>query len=115
MAVQIVDDVLDVEGKAQVPGKPMGVDLRDGNPSLPVVLALETDPQVRRVFQKRVPPRQEILTALERIRCSGVLATARRIAEGYITQAVDALRFLAPSPYYTRLSQLIDELVDRTA
>ncbi|MBI3303345.1 MAG: polyprenyl synthetase family protein [Deltaproteobacteria bacterium] len=115
MAFQIVDDLLDVEGRTRVTGKPKGIDLRDGNPSLPVFLALKNDLQVRQVFQKKVPTRQEILDALERIRRSGVLAIARRLAEDYVTQALAALRPLPASPYHTTLSQLIDQLVDRAA
>jgi octaprenyl-diphosphate synthase len=115
MAFQIVDDLLDVEGKVRVTGKPRGIDLRDGNPSLPVILALKSDLQVRRVFQKKAPTRQEILAALERIRRSGVLRTVRCLAENYVAQALAALDSLPVSPYHATLSQLIDQLVGRTA
>src|SRR5262249_56108880 len=40
LAFQMLDDLLDVEGQPAVTGKPRGIDLRDGNPSLPIVLAL---------------------------------------------------------------------------
>src|SRR5436853_4395157 len=50
MAFQVIDDLLDVEGDEGLTGKPVGIDLRDGNPSLPLILALERDETVRRVF-----------------------------------------------------------------
>ena len=50
LAFQMQDDLLDVEGTSARTGKPRGLDLRDGNPSLPIVLALEADAEVRRIF-----------------------------------------------------------------
>ncbi len=115
MAFQIVDDLLDVEGKVRDTGKSRGIDLRDGNPSLPVILALKSDLQVKRIFQKKTPTRREVIAALERIRRSGVLEVARSFAEEYVAEALTSLRFLSVSPYHTTLSRLIDQLVDRTA
>jgi octaprenyl-diphosphate synthase len=40
LAFQVSDDLLDVEGHPASTGKPCGIDLRDGNPTLPIVLAL---------------------------------------------------------------------------
>src|SRR3989442_545175 len=50
LAFQVSDDLLDVVGHPAVTGKPRGIDLRDGNPSLPIVLALRGDPELRRLF-----------------------------------------------------------------
>src|SRR5438309_5240739 len=43
IAFQMVDDILDVVGQIELLGKPTGMDLRDGNPSLPIILALKTE------------------------------------------------------------------------
>ena len=115
MAFQIVDDVLDVAGDGNRTGKPTGADLRDGNPSLPLVLALAHDPEVKRVFEKQVPSQQEIEAALEQIRRSGVLDEATRMAHAYGKQALEALEILPPSPYYDGLSFFVSQLVNRTA
>src|SRR4029077_8394883 len=48
LAFQVSDDLLDVEGQSAVTGKPSGIDLRDGNPSLPIVLALAEDRELAR-------------------------------------------------------------------
>ena len=115
MAFQIVDDVLDVAGDGNRTGKPTGADLRDGNPSLPLVLALAHDPEVKRVFEKQAPSQQEIEAALEQIRRSGVLDEATRMAHAYGKQALGALEILPPSPYYDGLSFFVSQLVNRTA
>jgi octaprenyl-diphosphate synthase len=115
MAFQIIDDLLDVEGDENQTGKPTGIDLKEGNPSLPMVLAIARDPEVRRVFQKRHPTNEETTHALEQIRRSGVLAEARQLAERYGRQALTAMEQLAPSPYHDSLVCFIDQLLDRTA
>jgi octaprenyl-diphosphate synthase len=115
MAFQIIDDVLDIEGDGGRTGKPTGIDLKDGNPSLPLVMTISLNPEVRRVFQKKQATPQEIELALNQVRDSGVLAQAYRMAHVYGQQALSALAQLAPSPYYDSLAFFIHQLVDRTA
>lgn len=115
MAFQIVDDLLDVEGDGDRTGKPTGADLKDGNPSLPLVLAIALDPEVKRIFRKKRPTNQEIAVALEQIRRSGVLTEVQRLAHSYGQQALSALEPLEPSPYYDSLVFFIHQLVERTA
>jgi len=115
MAFQMVDDLLDIEGDGKRVGKPTGADLKDGNPSLPLVLAIALDPEVKRVFQKQQPTNREIRLALEQIRRSGVLAEVTRMAHAYGQQALSALEQLEPSPYYDSLAYFVNQLVERTA
>ena len=115
MAFQLIDDLLDIEGDGKLIGKPTGSDLKDGNPSLPLVLALSLNPEVDRVFQKQDPTRQEIELALEQVRESGVLAEVHQLARSYGQQALTALEQLEPSAYYDSLALFIHQLIDRTA
>jgi len=115
MAFQIVDDLLDVEGDGDLTGKPIGIDLKDGNPSLPLVMAIPLDAEIRRVFEKQEPTPQEIQLALEKVRHSGVLTEAERLARSYGQQALAALEHLEPSPYAESLVCFIHQLIDRTA
>jgi octaprenyl-diphosphate synthase len=115
MAFQIIDDVLDIQGDGDRTGKPTGIDLKDGNPSLPLVLAIALNAEVRRVFQKKQATPQEIELALEQVRNSGVLAEASRMAHAYGQQALSALAQLDSSPYSDSLAFFIHQLVDRTA
>ena len=73
LAFQLSDDLLDVAGRPAVTGKPRGIDLRDGNPSLPIVLAMARDPEVARVFADPSPTRRRSSRRWHRIRRSGVL------------------------------------------
>jgi octaprenyl-diphosphate synthase len=113
MTFQIVDDLLDVTGKEARLGKPIGIDLRDGNPSLPMVLALRRDPEVARVFEKAAPEPHEIESALARIRASEVLTEAQVLAARYGTEARRQMERLTPSADRDQLLSLIDQLLDR--
>jgi octaprenyl-diphosphate synthase len=112
MAFQIVDDVLDVEGDEDVTGKPVGIDLRDGNPSLPLVLALG-DAEVRRVFTSAEPRDHDIAAALQRVRALGVLTTVRRLAEEYTARARTGLARLPYSAYRQALDGVVTEIEER--
>ncbi len=112
MAFQVVDDLLDVDGDEDVTGKPVGIDLRDGNPSLPLVLALE-DPEVRRVFVTPDPSESDITGALDRVRRLGVLTTVRRFAEEYSARARDDLARLPYSAYRQALDGIVTEIEER--
>jgi octaprenyl-diphosphate synthase len=112
MAFQIVDDILDVEGDART-GKPVGIDLRDGNPSLPLVLAIAKDAEVRRVFVATDATEAEIDGALERVRKLDVLHSARQLAEDYTSRARSMLEALPYSQYRQALSDIIAEIEER--
>ena len=112
MAFQIIDDILDVEGDART-GKPVGIDLRDGNPSLPLVLAVAQDAEVRRVFVAPEATETEIDSALQRVRRLDVLSTVRRLAEDYTERARDMLEGLPYSAYRQALADIITEVEER--
>ena len=113
LAFQMSDDLLDVEGRPAVTGKPRGIDLRDGNPSLPIVLALRRDAEVARVFAHRRPSAAEVEAGLGRIRGTGVLATVAARAEEHVTAALEAIGRLPASPHREALEALARGLVAR--
>ncbi len=114
MTFQVVDDLLDIEASEERLGKPVGIDLRDGNPSLPIVLALPRDPQVVRAFENEALTEAEIAAVRERIRGSGVLQEARALAADYGQRARGALQALPPSPDKDEVLAVIDQLLQRT-
>ncbi|MBI4518869.1 MAG: polyprenyl synthetase family protein [Deltaproteobacteria bacterium] len=115
IAFQMVDDLLDVAGTEERIGKPVGIDLRDGNPSLPVVLAMRSDHELRRLFQKPEPTAADVSAALARIRRSGVLDEVRTLAMSHADRARAAMQVVPPSAYKDNLLDLIDQLVERVS
>ena len=113
-AFQMQDDLLDIEGTSARTGKPRGLDLRDGNPSLPIVLALELDPEVRRIFGLESPTAAEIEHGLARIGRSGVCRTVATRARGELDAALAAIATLPASEARTALDLLAQSLGERT-
>ena len=79
---QIVDDILDCTGQTIETGKVAGTDLRDGTPTLPLILGAQEDAVVRRAL---VGGPQE--GALVRVAESGALEQSREIAISYAERA----------------------------
>jgi octaprenyl-diphosphate synthase len=115
MAFQVSDDLLDVEGDEHRTGKPVGIDLRDGNPSLPIVLALPESADLRRIWQSRQVSSADIGEGLSAIRQSGVLPSVREEAGRYAEAAVTELAKLPDSPYRDVLDGLIRDLRGRVS
>jgi octaprenyl-diphosphate synthase len=107
------DDLLDVEGHPTETGKPRGIDLRDGNPSLPIVLALERDAELRRLFAAPALREVDVDQGLVRIRRSGVLPLVAERVRDQLARGLVALDALPASPARAALRELALGLADR--
>jgi geranylgeranyl pyrophosphate synthase len=86
IAFQIADDVLDCSGETIETGKVPGTDLRDGTPTLPLLLAAEVDPVVRAALAGG--PLEGVLV---RVAASGALERSRELALHYASEARSCL------------------------
>ncbi len=82
IAFQIVDDILDCTGETIETGKIAGVDLRDGTPTLPLIVAARDDVVVRRALAGGSQD-----GALVRVAASGALERSRAVADEYARRA----------------------------
>ncbi len=82
IAFQITDDILDCAGETVETGKIAGVDLREGTPTLPLILAAREDEIVRRALAGG--PHEG---ALVRVAATGALDRSRQIALDYARRA----------------------------
>jgi geranylgeranyl pyrophosphate synthase len=105
VAFQITDDILDCTGDPGATGKAPGVDLRDGTPTLPLILAARRDGDVRRALAGEPIP-----DALQRIAATGALEESKEIAFSYAEQARAALD---GEPYRGSLEALTHAVVER--
>jgi octaprenyl-diphosphate synthase len=106
VAFQIVDDVLDCAGDTIETGKIPGADLRDGTPTLPLLLAAATDPVVREALLGG--PVEGVLV---RVAASGALERSREVALDYARRARESLD---GEGRRAELEALADAVVDRT-
>jgi geranylgeranyl pyrophosphate synthase len=82
IAFQITDDILDCAGDTIETGKIAGVDLREGTPTLPLILAAREDRVVREALAGG-----PLDGALLRVAATGALESAREVALDYAQQA----------------------------
>ncbi|OPA81444.1 heptaprenyl diphosphate synthase [Paenibacillus selenitireducens] len=99
MAFQVRDDLLDLCGTEKQIGKPPGSDMRQGNITLPVLLALQ-DEQIRGPLLAEIAEIQQqegkhdASKAIQMIRGSKGLEQAEEMADRYIAKALHALESL---------------------
>jgi octaprenyl-diphosphate synthase len=114
IAFQMVDDILDVVGHVELLGKPTGMDLRDGNPSLPIILALnEGQAVVSEAFERSHPTESEIAAAIEAIKMGPAIRQAKVLSRGYAETALKSIKRLPPSPYRNGLKSMVQLIIDR--
>lgn len=114
IAFQMVDDILDVVGHPELLGKPTGMDLRDGNPALPIILALKNgDGAVREAFDCSQPSEEQIALALASIKNGTAIQEAKLLSKQYAEVALKAVKKLPPSLYRNGLKTLVQLIIDR--
>jgi geranylgeranyl pyrophosphate synthase len=105
IAFQIADDILDCTGQTQETGKIPGTDLREGTPTMPLLLAAGRDDVVRQALAGG--PLDGVLV---RIAATDALARSREAALDY---AAGARSHLDAEPHREELEALTYAVVDR--
>ena len=105
IAFQIADDILDCAGATTETGKITGTDLREGTPTLPLLLAAQQDELVRAALAGG--PTTGVLL---RVAATGSLERSREIALEYAREARESLNGV---PNRDELEALADAVVER--
>jgi geranylgeranyl pyrophosphate synthase len=116
MAFQVTDDILDIVGNEAVLGKPVLVDIKHSAITLPIIYALKNSQENKRIMLEqslkgKVQDGDFDLKAyfLE----TGSIDYSFRMARGYITRAVDALKNTGTSPDIDLLMELALIVIER--
>ncbi|WP_195573776.1 polyprenyl synthetase family protein [Paenibacillus sp. 1001270B_150601_E10] len=115
MAFQVRDDVLDYMQTADTLGKPAGADLRNGQVTLPAMIAKE-DPYIRKhlITLTEESPIEAFDEAVGLIRDSGALAEALDMSHAFMQKAWNLSEELADYPAHRDLQTLWRYFEERT-
>ena len=116
MAFQIIDDTLDVIGDLTNTGKRVGLDLLEGKPTLPTIVAMK-DPvhgkRIIEIFTKEEAAESDVAEALDLIKKTNAIEYCRKKAESIVDKAVSFLDVLPGSKYRDSMFALAKYIVDR--
>jgi octaprenyl-diphosphate synthase len=115
-AFQVIDDVLDYDGKTGEMGKNLGDDLREGKATLPLIAAMQRGTAAQRevisnAIETGGAAQLEDIIAI--VRETGALEVTRAAAAAEARRAVEAARQLPDNPYSQGLLQLAAQLLQR--
>ncbi|MBL8349302.1 MAG: octaprenyl diphosphate synthase [Burkholderiaceae bacterium] len=117
-AFQLVDDLLDYEGDTHALGKNVGDDLREGKPTLPLLIAMARSGDgerelIRHAIEHGEPDRLDEILAI--VRRTGALAATRDAARAEADKADRALAALPESAARKALLELSARSVERSS
>jgi octaprenyl-diphosphate synthase len=117
-AFQLVDDLLDYEGDTQALGKNVGDDLREGKPTLPLLVAMERGSADERALIRHAIEQGEVARLgeiIDIVRRTGALQATREAARIEAQKARDNLALLPASIDREALLYLCVQSVERSS
>ncbi|MEK9748796.1 MAG: polyprenyl synthetase family protein, partial [Pseudomonadales bacterium] len=117
LAFQLMDDLLDYDGKAETLGKNLGDDLREGKVTLPLIIALKrSSPEDRSKLEQAIlqPGSLDFETVRAIAERTGGIETTRERAFQEAGLATLSLESVEESSYKSTLKSLAEFAVKRT-
>jgi heptaprenyl diphosphate synthase len=114
MAFQVVDDVLDFNGKEEELGKPVGSDLMEGAVTLPIILYSEKYPDddiIRKVIEKE--DKEQVALVIQKIINSPIIDECLAIANDFSQKAMKSIEKLSNNSSKDSLMEMATIMMKR--
>lgn len=119
VAFQLSDDILDIASESDESGKTPGTDLREGVPTLPTLMALQSsdpaDARLQELLSSAITDDDLHAEALGLIRAHPAMAEARAYVAGLSAEAKALLEALPAGPVRVALEAFADVVADRSS
>ena len=117
IAFQIIDDVLDFTGDEKKTGKTAGNDLKEGNLTLPSLLAIKASEEIKKaifeVITSETPSSEDVRRCAKLVVKSGAIEKAKGMSEYYGMEALGHLGCLTNTEYSGGLRDLVKKVLER--
>lgn len=119
-AFQLIDDVLDLTGDAEIIGKNLGDDLAEGKPTLPLLYAMQHgNAQQSQIIREVIEQKSGKVTSalpdvLKAVTETGALIHVKKIAKNEADLAAKSIAHFTDSTYKLALLKLTEFAVTRT-
>jgi geranylgeranyl pyrophosphate synthase len=117
VAFQILDDILDFTGDEKKTGKMVGNDLKEGNLTLPSLLAIKSSDDAKKailaVISQEDPPVESVKECVKMVVKSGAIEKTRGMGEYYGMEALGHLGCLSDTPYSKALRDVVAKVLER--
>lgn len=119
VAFQIIDDVLDFTGDEKKTGKMVGNDLKEGNLTLPSLLAIKSSEDAKKaimdVIASEQPSPDDVRKCARLVIKSGAIQKAKGMGEFYGIEAMGHLGCLSNNQYSQGLRDLVNKVLGRNS
>jgi len=116
-AFQLADDLLDFTAEEEILGKASGADLLEGKLTLPLILLVEKEPQIKSVLENIMRDgdysqfsRQALL---EKLQNSDLLKKTKQMAYDFAARAIKNLEVLPKTEYRLALEEIPSYMIER--
>lgn len=114
LAFQIVDDILDLTGDDKTTGKPIGLDLKNGNLTAPFLFALHECQELRELVKHGFKEKSDIEYIVNLIKSTNGIKQAKDLATEYAQASIQSIKHVSNEQSLNKLELICNYILHRS-